>query len=72
MADFVYNNTKNANIGHMFSKLNYDYHLYLAYKDEVNPGSKSASSNKTTKELRELISICLQKLLYTKKLQKQA
>lgn len=41
MAEFAYNNTKNANIGYMFFKLNYEYHLQISYKEDINSHFKS-------------------------------
>lgn len=56
----------------MFFELNYDYQPFIAYKNEIDPYSMSRSANKQAEELRILISVCQQNLLYTHKLQKQA
>lgn len=55
MANFVYNNTKNANINHMFFKFNYSYYLRVFFKNNIDFYFKSHSTNKLTKKLRELI-----------------
>ena len=71
MAEFTYNNAKNASTGHTSFKLNYSFYPQVFFKDNVNPCSRSYSTNKLVKELRELIDICQQNLLYAKKLQKK-
>ena len=37
MAEFAYNNTKNASIDHTLFKLNYGYHPYISYKEGLDP-----------------------------------
>ena len=39
MADFTYNNTKNASTGYMPFKLNCEYHLRVFYKEDFDPHS---------------------------------
>ena len=39
MAEFAYNNTKNASIGHTPFELDYDYHPWMSYKEDVDPHS---------------------------------
>ncbi len=72
MADFAYNNAKNASIGHTPFELNCDYHHKVLFQEDVDLYSKSRSANKLAKELRELIEICCSNLLYTQELQKTA
>ena len=72
MAEFAYNNAKNANTGHTSFKLNCGFHPQDSFKDNINPHSRSCSANKLAKELRELIDICQQNLLHAYKLQKKA
>ena len=55
MAKFTYNNAKNASIGHTLFKLNYGYQLKILFEKNVNFYSKSRSTDKLAKELRELI-----------------
>lgn len=64
MAEFAYNNTKNTSIGHMSFKLNCGYHFYIFFEDEINPCLRSHSANKLAKELKDLILIYQQNLLY--------
>lgn len=39
ITEFVYNNTKNASIGHTSFELNCDYHYHIFYKKDINPQS---------------------------------
>ena len=39
MAEFAYNNTKNASTGHMFFELNCGYHPQMSYEEDVDPRS---------------------------------
>ena len=72
MAKFVYNNAKNANTGHMPFELNCGYHLWMSYKKEVDPCSKSKSADELSAELRKLIIVCQENLYHAQKLQKRA
>ena len=36
MAEFAYNNAKNASIGHIPFELNCGYHPWMSYKEDVN------------------------------------
>ena len=72
MAEFAYNNAKNASIGHMLFKLNYGYHSQVFFEDNVNFYSSSYFANKLIEELRKLIDICQQNLLHNQKLKKRA
>ena len=71
MAEFAYNNAKNASTGHTFFDLNCDYHPRVPFKEKVDPQSRSCSANKLAKELRELIEVCYQNLFYAHKLEKK-
>lgn len=72
MIEFIYNNIKNPSPDYMFFELNYDYQPFITYKNKIDPCSMSRPANKQAEELRILIFICQQNLLYTHKLQKQA
>ena len=39
MAEFAYNNAKNASTGHTPFELNYGYHPRMSYKEDVDPRS---------------------------------
>ncbi len=72
MAEFAYNNTKNVSIGHIPFELNCRFHLWVSFKEDVNPRFKSRSVSKLIDELKELIEIYCQNLLYAQELQKRA
>ncbi len=57
MAEFAYNNAKNANTNYTLFELNYGYYLKVLLEDKMNLYSKSRSANKLAEELRELIEI---------------
>lgn len=61
MAEFVYNNVKNASINYMLFKLKNSYYLYISYKD-IDFWSQLKLANKLANKLRELISICRKNL----------
>ncbi len=71
-AEFAYNNAKNASTGHTPFELNYGYHPRVSFEEDVNPRSRSCSANKLVEELRELMEVCYQNLLYAQELQKRA
>ncbi len=72
MAKFMYNNIKNASIGHTSFKLNYGYYLKVSFKEDVDPCSRSRSIIELVEELKELKEVCCQNLLHTQELQKTA
>ena len=72
MAEFVYNNAKNASFGHMPFELNCGYYPRIFYKEDVNPRSKSKSADELSAELRELMIVCRENLHYAQELQKRA
>ena len=58
MAEFAYNNTKNASTGHSPFNLNCSYYLRGFLEEDIDPRSRSCSANKLAKKLRELIEVC--------------
>ena len=72
MAEFAYNNAKNASTGHMPFELNCGYHPRMSYEEEVDPRSKSKSADKLSAELRELMIVCRENLHHAQELQKRA
>ncbi len=40
LAEFAYNNTKNASIGHIPFELNCGYHPHISYKKDIDSCSK--------------------------------
>ena len=72
MAEFAYNNPKNASSGHTPFKLNYGYQPRILYEDDVDPCSKSKSADKLSIKLRELMIVCRENLHHAQELQKRA
>ena len=72
MAEFTYNNAKNASTGHMPFELNYGYHPRISYEENVDPRSQSKSADELSTELRELIIVCRKNLYHAQDLQKRA
>ena len=62
MAEFAYNNAKNASTGHTPFELNYGYHPRISYKKNVDPRSKSKSADDLANDLRELMIVCRENL----------
>ena len=72
MAEFAYNNAKNARNGYTLFELNSDYHPRMLYKEEVDSRSKSKSVDELSAELRELKDVCRENLHHAQELQKRA
>ena len=72
MAEFAYNNAKNASTGHTLFELNCKYHPRVSYKEDLDPRSKSKTAEELSSKLRNLIAICQQNLHHAQKLQKRA
>ncbi len=72
MAEFAYNNAKNASTSHILFELNCGYHPKVSFEEDVDPRSRSCSANKLVEELRELMEICCQNFLPAQELQKRA
>ncbi len=68
MAEFAYNNAKNASTSHTPFELNRGYHPRVSFEEDVDPHSRSRSANKLVEELRELMEVCCQNLLYAQEL----
>ena len=58
MANFAYNNAKNASTNQTLFKLTFGYHISLLFKEDMNPHSKSRFADKLAKKLRDLIKTC--------------
>ena len=72
MAEFAYNNTKNASTGHTPFELNCGYYPRISFEDKCNIRYRSSLANRLAVELRKLINVCCQNMLHTQDLQKQA
>ena len=58
MAQFAYNNTKNASTGHTSYELNCGYHPRMLYMEDIDPGSQFKLADKLSAELRKLMIVC--------------
>ncbi len=72
MAEFAYNNAKNASTGHTPFELNCGYHPRVSFEEDVDLCSRSCSANELAEELRELMEVCYRNLLHAQELQKKA
>ncbi len=68
MAEFLYNN---VSTDHTPFKLNCDYHVRVFFKEDIDLCLKFHFANKLAKELKELMEVCYQNLLYAQELQKR-
>ena len=68
MAQFAYNNAKNANTGHTSFKLNCGYHPCIFYEEDLDPRSKSKTMKELSSKLQNLMAICQQNLYHAQKL----
>ena len=72
MAEFVYNNTKNASTGHTPFEVHYGFHPRVSFEDYIDFCSRSRLADELAKKLRELMNICQQNLFHAQELQKRA
>ena len=72
MAEFAYNNAKNASNSYTPFELNCGYYPYVSYKEDIDPRSQSKSADNLVKNLRELMAVCRNNLQHAQNLQKQA
>ena len=72
MAEFAYNNAKNASTGHTPFELNCGYHPWVSYKEDVDSRSQSKSADELSAELRELMIVCQENFYHAQEFQKRA
>ena len=72
MAEFIYNNAKNASTGFTLFELNCGYHPRVSYKEDLDPRSKLRTAEELFSDLRELMTIYQQNLHHAQELQKRA
>ena len=72
MAEFAYNNAKNASTGHTPFELNCGYHPRVSYEEDVDSRSQSKSADELLAELRELMIVCQKNLYHAQELRKRA
>ena len=64
MGEFAYNNIRNASTGHMRFELNYGYHPWMSYKEDVDYRFQFKSADELSAKLRELMIICQENLYH--------
>ena len=72
MAEFAYNNAKNASTGHTPFKLNCSYHPRVSFEEDTNPRSQSKMAKELFSKLRELMIVCRENLYHAQEFQKRA
>ena len=72
MAEFAYNNAKNASTGHTLFELNCGFHPQMLYEEDVDPRSQSKLADKLSAELTELMIVWQENLYHAQELQKRA
>ena len=72
MAEFAYNNAKNASTGFTPFELNCWYLPRVSYKEDLNPHSKLRSVKDLSFELKELMTLYQENLHHAQELQKRA
>ena len=68
MAEFPYNNAKNASTGYTSFELNCGYHPSVSYEEDLDSRSKSRTAEELSSKLRELMTICQQNLHHAQEL----
>ena len=72
MAEFAYNNAKNASTSHTPFELNCGYHPCVFFKEDTDAYSRSKTADKLLAELQELMIICQENLYHAQELWKRA
>ena len=72
MTEFAYKNAKNASTGYTSFELNYIYHPYVSYKKNVDLCSKFILVVNLANNIRELMTVCWEKLQHAQDLWIQA
>ena len=70
IAEFAYNNTKNASTSYMPFELNCRYHSWVSYKKNLDSRLKSKTAKNLFSKLQNLMAIYQQNLYHAQKLQK--
>ena len=65
MAEFAYNNAKNASTGYTFFKFNCGYHLCVSYEKNFDSYSKSKTIEELFFKLQNLMAACQQNFYHT-------
>lgn len=62
MTEFVYNNAKNASMGHTIFELNHGYYSSISYKEDVHPQSWSKLVDRPANKLKKFTTFCRKNL----------
>ena len=68
IAEFAYNNAKNASTSFTPFELNCKYHLRVSYEEDLDPRSKSRTAKELFSKLRELMTVYQQNLHHAQEL----
>ena len=71
MAEFAYNNAKNASTDHTPFELNCGYYPCVSFKEDINPCSQSKTAEELSSKLIELMTVCQENLYHAQEFQKQ-
>ena len=71
IADFAYNNAKNASTGYTSFKLNCGFYPRVSYEEDVDPRSRSKTVDQLATQLQTLMSMCRENLQHAQELQKR-
>ena len=72
MAEFIYNNAKNASTGHISFELNCGYYSHVSFEEDIDSRSRFMLASELLLKLQKLISIYCKNLFHAQKLQKRA
>ena len=64
MAEFAYNNAKNASTGFTPFELNCGYHLWVSYKEDLDPHSQLKTAEELSSKFQNLIAAYKQNFYY--------
>ena len=70
MAEFAYNNAKNASTDHTPFELNCSYHPCVSFEEDTDLCSWSKTADQLSTELQELMTVCRKNLYHAQELQK--
>ena len=70
MAEFAYNNAKNASISHTPFKLKCGYHSCMSYEEDIDLRSRSKLVEELSSELEELLLVYRKNLYHAQEFQK--